>query len=39
VEGIPKKKAESRLRKFLGMSRKKQKGEETAAMDPLGKKK
>ena len=39
VEGIPKKKAETRLRKFLGMSRKKAKGEPTAAIDPLGNKK
>lgn len=39
VEGIPKEKAESKLRKFLGMSRKKAKGEDTAAMDPLGNKK
>ncbi|MGD8633497.1 MAG: CarD family transcriptional regulator [Anaerolineales bacterium] len=37
VEGIPKEKAESRLRKFLRRSRKKAKGEETPALDPLGK--
>jgi CarD family transcriptional regulator len=37
VEGIPKEKAESRLRKFLGISRKKEKGEEVPAIDPLGK--
>jgi CarD family transcriptional regulator len=37
VEGIPKEKAESRMRKFLGISRKKAKGEEVPAIDPLGK--
>jgi CarD family transcriptional regulator len=39
VEGISKEKAESRLRKFLGISREKTKSEETTAIDPLGNKK
>lgn len=39
VEGIPKEKAESKLRKFLGMSRKKEKGEEGPKLGPLGEKK
>ncbi|MDF1500868.1 MAG: CarD family transcriptional regulator [Anaerolineales bacterium] len=39
VEGIPEEKAESRLRKFLRMGRKRETGEGKAALDPLGKKK